>query len=208
MENMRMPEISRTRALAYLAAVLAALVVGGRFLVGSGDDGTATPEGVGATLAIHGLEPAIGTTGAQDALLVVHVAGAVRQPGVYELPDGSRVEDAITAAGGARPGARLELLNLAAQLVDGQQVLVPRRGSPPPAGPSSGAPAGAPPAPVRLNTASVEELDALPGIGPVTAQNIVDYRSEHGPFASIEELDAIPGIGPARLEQLRELVSL
>jgi competence protein ComEA len=118
------------------------------------------------------------------------------------------VDDVIRAAGGPRRSAVLDLLNLAAPVVDGQQVLVPARGSPGNAEASAATVPAGPPAPVSLNTASVEQLDTLPGVGPVTAQKIVDYRTEHGPLASIEELDAIPGIGPARLEQLRGLVTL
>jgi competence protein ComEA len=207
LDNMRMPDISRARALAYLGAVIAALVVGGRFLVGSdGGEATASAQPT-ATLAAHELEPAgTVTSGPEQAVLVVHVAGAVRHPGIYEVPDGSRVDDAIAAAGGAKRGAKLQLLNLAAPLSDGQQVLVPGPGA---AGDSATSAPGvaATPPPVDLNTASLEELDTLPGVGPVTAQRILDYRSEHGPFASVDELDAVPGIGPARLEQLRELVT-
>jgi competence protein ComEA len=139
--------------------------------------------------------------------LVVHVAGAVNRPGLYELDDGSRIDDAIAEAGGAKPKAALELVNLAAPVADGQQVLVPHRGAPVAAAGESGGPA-APGVKVSLNSATIEQLDALPGIGPVTAQQIVDFRTANGGFGSIEELDAVPGIGPARLEQLRELVSL
>ncbi len=204
-----MPEISRARALAYLAAVIAALVVGGRFLVGSdGGDAAATAQ-PSATLAAHELEPIDeATSGPEQAVLVVHVAGAVRHPGIYQVPDGSRVDDAIAAAGGAKRGAKLRLLNLAAPLSDGQQVLVPGRASVGDSATPVPSSAAGPPPPVHLNTASLEELDALPGVGPVTAQRILDYRSEHGPFASVDELDAVPGIGPARLEQLRELVTV
>jgi competence protein ComEA len=210
MGNMRMPEISRARALAYLVAVIAALVVGGRFLIGSDSgDAAATSDPI-ATLAAHELEP--GSSASSEPAqppLVVHVAGAVRHPGIYEVPDGSRVDDAIAAAGGAKRGARLGMLNLAAPLSDGQQVLVPGRGAAgDPPGPAATASAAAAPAPVSLNAATLEELDALPGIGPVTAQGILDYRTEHGGFASVDELDAVPGIGPARLEQLRELVTV
>jgi competence protein ComEA len=208
LENMRMPEISRARALAYLAAVVAALVVGGHFLIGSDEGEASTPDASSSTLSSHELEEASGGAVAEPPQLVVHVAGAVQQPGLYRLPEGSRVDDAIAAAGGARKRARLDLLNLAAPLVDGQQVLVPgrRNAGDPVAGPPVSGPAPAAPSPVNLNTASLEELDSLPGVGPVTAQKIVDYRSEHGPFGSVDELDAIPGIGPARLEQLRGLV--
>jgi competence protein ComEA len=135
--------------------------------------------------------------------LVVDVAGAVRRPGLYRLRDGSRVADAIELAGGATPKAFLEALNLAAPLADGQQVLVPRKVP-------GGAPAasGAAPAagPVSLSAATLEQLDTLPGVGPVTAQKILDYRTAHGAFRSVEELDAVPGIGPATIEELRELV--
>jgi competence protein ComEA len=134
----------------------------------------------------------------------------VRRPGLYELAEGSRVDDAIEKAGGPKPKAVLEQVNLAAPVVDGQQVVVPARSRAAPAtadaagtGPSS-SPAG----PVHLNTATLQELDSLPGIGPVTAQKILDYREAHGAFRSIEELDAIAGIGPTRLEQLREVVQL
>jgi competence protein ComEA len=203
-----MPEISRARALAYLAVVVAALVIGGRFVIGSDAGEARTPDGSSSTLRAHELDVVSGESAPGPAQLVVHVAGAVRRPGLYRLPEGSRVDDAIAAAGGARRQARLDLLNLAALIVDGQQVLVPgrRHAGGPGAGPSTSGPAAAVPAPVNLNTASLEELDSLPGVGPVTAQKILDYRAEHGPFASVDELDAIPGIGPARLEQLRELV--
>lgn len=136
--------------------------------------------------------------------LVVHVVGAVRRPGLYRLPDRSRIADAVTRAGGATRNADLSAVNLAAPVSDGVQVVVPARE---PSGHRSGPTADAPSGPVHLNTATLEELDALPGVGPVTAQKIIEYREQHGAFASIDELDAIPGIGPARLEQLREVAA-
>ena len=138
--------------------------------------------------------------------VVVDVTGAVRRPGVYRLTQGARVTDAITRAGGATRKADLSLVNLAALVADGEQVLVPRRAP----GSAVAAVSGSPSAstgPVHLNSATVEQLDALPGVGPVTAQKIVDYRQAHGAFTSVDELDAIPGIGPAKLADLRELVA-
>ena len=132
--------------------------------------------------------------------LVVDVAGAVRRPGLYRLRDGSRVADAIERAGGATSKAFLEALNLAAPLADGQQVLVPRKAA------TGGAMPATATGPVSLSAATLEQLDTLPGVGPVTAQKILDYRAAHGAFRSVEELDAVSGIGPATVEELRELV--
>jgi competence protein ComEA len=134
--------------------------------------------------------------------LVVDVAGAVRRPGLYHLDPAARVADAIAAAGGATRRADVDAVNLAAPLADGLQVVVPRRGA---ATASAGGPPS-PTAPVDLNSASVEQLDALPGIGPSTAQKIVDFRQAHGAFHSVAELDAVPGIGAGRIAQLKGLV--
>jgi competence protein ComEA len=138
--------------------------------------------------------------------LVVDVEGAVRRPGLVRLGDGSRVADAVAAAGGLARRADRSTVNLAAPVADGQQVLVPRLGAGGAAG-VGGAAAGASSGPVSLSRASAEELDTLPGVGPVTAQKIVAYREAHGGFRAVDELDAIPGIGPARLEELRGLVA-
>jgi competence protein ComEA len=141
--------------------------------------------------------------------LVVDVVGAVRQPGLYKLGQGARIADAVARAGGATRKANLSLINLAAPLADGEQVVVPVRGAAAAAAPSAGAgsAAGVPGGPVHLNTATLDQLDSLPGIGPVTAQKILDYRAKHGAFASVDELDAVPGIGPARMDQLKDLVA-
>jgi competence protein ComEA len=192
-----MPTISRARALAYAAVLLVILTVAGRVALDRGEARQVASMG-SVALDIEEEPP---------RMLVVHVAGAVNRPGLYEVADGSRIDDAIAEAGGARPKAALELVNLAAPVADGQQVLVPLRGEPGAAAGESNAPA-APGGKVSLNSATVEQLDALPGIGPVTAQQIIDFRTANGGFGSIEELDAVPGIGPARLEQLRPLVSL
>jgi len=133
--------------------------------------------------------------------LVVDVAGSVRRPGLYHLPAGTRIADAVAAAGGASGKADVTLVNLAAPLADGEQVLVPARGSAASAGETPSATA-----PLDLNTASAEQLDALPGVGPATAQKIIDYRQAHGPFRSIDELEGVPGIGPSKLAQLKGLV--
>jgi competence protein ComEA len=153
-----------------------------------------------------------GAPGQTGPPLVVHVVGAVRRGGLYRLVEGARVDDAIKRAGGATARADLALVNLAAPLVDGQQVVVPARvpvtGVGSSDGGSSGAvPSSATPLKVSLAVATVEQLDELPGIGPVTAQKIVDWRDSHGPFATVDELDAVPGIGGARIEQLRDLVT-
>jgi competence protein ComEA len=190
-------QITRSRALVAAALLIAGLFVAGRFFVGSG------------TATVERSPPAAGEIeAAAPARLVVHVVGAVRRPGLYRLEHGARIADAVRRAGGATRRADLSLVNLAAQVSDGTQVVVPRRvvveaGVPAPAG-ESAAPAGGP---VHLNTATLEQLDALPGVGPVTAQKILDYRQQHGAFSSVDDLDAIPGIGPARLEQLRGLVA-
>ena len=139
------------------------------------------------------------------------VAGKVRRPGLVRLPLGSRVDDAVRAAGGPLPDAEPGLLNLARRLVDGEQVLVgvdPPPGSPPAdgAGPAGGV-AGTG-GPVDLNAASVSDLDGLPGIGPVLAQRIVDWRTAHGRFASVEQLREVTGIGESKYEDLRERVTV
>jgi competence protein ComEA len=135
--------------------------------------------------------------------VVVHVAGAVRRPGVYRMRSSARVDDAVGRAGGATRRADLSQVNLAAQVEDGRQVLVPekvRAGAPAAAGET------APDVPLNLNTATLEQLDELDGIGPATAQSILDYRDEHGGFGSVEELGEVPGIGEVRLASLREQV--
>ena len=152
--------------------------------------------------------PRTSATGSGHARVVVDVVGAVRRPGLYRLEQGSRIADAIARAGGATPKAILAQVNLAAPLADGEQIVVPKRGAPGAAvpGPASASGVGAPNAPVQLSTATLEQLDSLPGIGPATAQKILDYRTKHGAFSSVDELDAVSGIGPKRLDQLRDLV--
>jgi len=179
--------VSRRRALVLAAAALALLAVAGRTLAGAGAAAEQPPA------ALVAERPATASK------LVVHVAGAVRRPGLYRLAEGKRVADAVARAGGATAPADTAAINLAAPLADGMQVVVPSR--------VAGAAGEAAPGRVSLSSASVSELDALPGIGPVTAEKIVDYRAAHGGFRSVEDLDAIPGIGPARVEQLRDLVS-
>jgi competence protein ComEA len=154
------------------------------------------------------------TTGiAAASEVVVHVAGAVASPGVRRLPPGSRVVDALDAAGGALPGADLARVNLAAPLVDGQQVYVPKPGEQPPmagagAGGAAGSAGAVPGALVNLNTATAEQLDTLPGVGPATAAAIIAHRDRHGPFTSVDQLVDVRGIGEAKLEQLRDLVAV
>ena len=204
---MQMPTIGRGRALVYLAAVAVALLLGGRFLIGS--DSPESASGAAESLSALEIEEPARDEGLVQEIVLVHVAGAVRRPGLYELPAESRVDDAIRAAGGPKPRAELALVNLAAPIVDGQQIVVPgARGSSTATGEGSPAAAASPAPQVHLNTATVEELDTLPGVGPVTAQRIVEYREQHGAFASIDDLDAVSGIGPTRLEQLRELLVL
>jgi len=160
---------------------------------------------------------------------VVHVAGAVAAPGVIRLQQGSRVDDAIAAAGGAAPDADVNRLNLALAVEDGQKIYVPRQGEPAssaaessgsggtgpggmdPGGVGStgtGQAGGAAGGKINLNTAGAAELDTLPKVGPVLAQRIVDWRKDHGPFKSVEELDAVDGVGPKMLEALLPLVTV
>jgi competence protein ComEA len=153
--------------------------------------GTTTPGGSATDAASPQSSP---------GLVVVHVVGAVVVPGVVRLPVGSRVVDALAAAGGATADADLARLNLARVLVDGEQVVVPRPGDAPPTA-AARSPAGGGDL-VDLNTASLAQLDELPGVGPVLAQRIVDRR----PFTSVDELDEVSGVGPTLLERLRPLV--
>lgn len=193
--------LTRTQLALVLVPVVVLLTVAGSRLAGVG---ASQGPGTAAPLArVAG--PARGAGGAgSGSRLVVHVVGAVRRAGLFRLPDGSRVADAVARAGGPTRRADLAGVNLAAPLVDGQQVVVPRRG-PLGAGGTTEAPASG--SKVSLAAATVEQLDELPGIGPVTAQKIVDWRTAHGPFRSVEDLDDVPGIGPAKVEQLRDLVT-
>ncbi|WP_405520701.1 helix-hairpin-helix domain-containing protein [Streptomyces canus] len=146
------------------------------------------------------------TAGPAGAEIVVDVGGKVREPGIQRLPAGSRVADALKAAGGVRPGTNTDTLNRARFLVDGEQVIVGGPAAPAPAPGVGGPVSGGPAAPVSLNTATVDQLDTLPGVGPVLAQHIVDYRTRHGGFRSVDELREVNGIGDRRFADLRNLV--
>jgi competence protein ComEA len=213
---MRLVSVSRSTALVALSLLLLVLVFAGPRWARIGTARSpvgAAPLGPAGAAASPPLGAAPITSG-----LVIHVVGAVRRPGLYRLGDGKRVADAVARAGGATRRADLAALNLAAPLVDGTQVLVPARANVACGGGASGSAvvgstspgqagtAGAGPK-VSLSTATAEQLDALPGVGPITAQKILDYRAEHGPFASVDDLDAVPGIGPTRIDELRDLVT-
>ncbi|MFD3942424.1 helix-hairpin-helix domain-containing protein [Streptomyces sp. NPDC058579] len=206
------------RTLAALAVVLVvAAAFAGRYFW------TGRPEAVKAPEIVHAAPPpeagvtagasAAPTPGASPSGVVVDVSGKVRRPGVLTLPAGSRVADALRAAGGARPGTDLTGLNRARVLLDGEQVAV---GVTPPVvvggasgvggGVGAGAAAGTRAAPLSLNAATVEQLDTLPGVGPVLAQHIVDHRAEHGGFRSVAELREVNGIGERRFADLAPLV--
>ena len=153
--------------------------------------------------------PVVTSSAVESSVITVHVGGEVLHPGVYSLPSGSRVVDAVTAAGGVTAKAYTDAINLAAPLVDAVQVIVPRKGSPVARGVSgpvgSQEPEGS--ALVNINTASASALDGLPGVGPATAKAIVETRSSKGPFASADDLLDVPGIGPAKLAQIRPLIT-
>ena len=198
-----MPEflLQRRRLLLAAAGSLALILLAGRFVLGAG------------TTTVAPLPPpppqGAGVTGLPAARVVVDVVGAVRRPGLYRLEQGTRIADAVARAGGATGKADLSMVNLAAPLADGEQVVVPKHGAGAAAAGAgaAGAGAAATTGPVHLSTATLEQLDSLPGIGPVTAQKILDYRTKHGAFTSVDELDAVPGIGPSRMDQLQDLVA-
>jgi competence protein ComEA len=193
-----MPELSRSQVFVYGAVAIALLLVGARAIRAEESSGPSESFPLAGSSGAEGGFSV--TSGGSD--LVIDVTGAVRRPGVYRLPSGARVVDAVERAGGPAAGAMLEGINRAARLVDGQQVVVPER-MPGTAGATtpSGMPAEA--GPISLGSATVEQLDTIDGIGPVTAQKIVEYRDQHGGLASVDQLDEVSGIGPATMESLR-----
>jgi competence protein ComEA len=200
--------LSRRRVLFGGLLLIAALLVGARFVVRMGTPARSpAPPIVGSAEDSAGVASSPpGASSSVPSRVVVYVVGAVRRPGLYELPQSSRVADAVARAGGVTRKADPAALNLAAPIADGEQVLVPAR-LPRTVAAAQGVPVpGVPAGPIQLSSATAEQLDSLPGIGPATAQKILDYRAQHGAFRSVEELDEVPGIGPTRVEQLRGLV--
>jgi competence protein ComEA len=187
-----MPELSRSQVLVYGAVAVALLLVGARAIRSEGGDGAAPAAAASTSTGSGGFS--VSSSGGD---VVVDVAGAVRRPGVYRMPAGARVVDAIGRAGGPAGDAMLEGINRAARLADGQQVVVPERG---PAGTVATATEDGP---ISLGGATVEQLDTIDGIGPVTAAKIVEYRDQHGGLSSVDQLDQVSGIGPATMESLR-----
>jgi competence protein ComEA len=205
-----MPAVSRPQLVAYALAALIVVVLGVRFMQGQAR-GSAAPAASVSAPASGSANQTVRLEPRKATVALVHVAGAVRSPGVYRLRDGERIQDAVRRAGGPRRGADLNAINLAAKVADGQQVVVPRRGAAgaaPVGGAAAGEPGAPPQAPVSLNTATAEQLDTLDGVGPATASKILEYRRQHGGFRSIDDLGEIPGIGPKRLAALRGKVQL
>jgi competence protein ComEA len=200
------PDLTRTELAGYAVCALLIALLGWRALR---SDAQAPATGAAPSTAPPAASHTVSISRAPSGPAIVDVVGAVRRPGVYTLRAGQRVQDAVRLAGGARPGADVQAINLAAKVADGQQIVVPRRAA---AGSAAAAPAVAgtvdapTTGPVNLNTATLEQLDTLDGVGPATAQKILQYRQQHGGFGSVDDLAQIPGIGPKKLEALRPQV--
>jgi competence protein ComEA len=193
--DVRISALSRRQLFGAAAALAVLLLLAIRHFGGGSAAATATP-----------LPAPVRAKPAAAKLLVIDVAGAVRHAGLYRLRSGSRIDDAIAAAGGPTAKAQLDSVNLAAPVADGEQIVVPGRGAAGGAAASPPAAGSSPSAPLDLNSATLEQLEGLPGIGPVTAQKILDYRQAHGAFHAVAELEGVPGIGPAHMAQLKGLV--
>lgn len=201
-----MPPAPRSQILGYAVLAVVVLVIGGRWLAARG----AHPAGGFGSAPAPAAAPRVQVQPARREA-VVHVAGAVRRPGVYRLAAGKRVEDAIKCAGGPTRHGDVNAINLAAPVQDGVQVIVPTRGAS--AAAAAAAPAGsgaaaAPGAPVDVNTATEAELETLDGVGPATAAKILAYRREHGGFRSVDDLLQVPGIGPKKLAAIKPRVRI
>ena len=196
-----MPASGRSTLVLWGLVGIVVLVLGGRALLQ--DHGPSPAAGSGSPVPSAGAADPIAAAPA-PALLVVDVTGAVRRPGVYRLPAGARVEQAVRRAGGVTRKADPAGVNLAAKLADGQQVVVPARvPAAAPGAPATTAPAG----PVSLNSATAEQLDQLDGVGPATAAKIIAWRTANGGFSSVDDLGQVAGIGPKKLEALRPQVT-
>ena len=208
--------LSRRQIIAYVVLAVAVIAVGARYVITSRGTGGST----GQTLVLSSASPsppsALPSPSPSAPDVVVYVCGAVRSPGVVRLPSTARVADALKVAGGATSSAELSAVNLAARLADGQQIIVPRRGeSSATGGAAASAASGAagsaatgPVAPININTASLEELDTLDGVGPVTAQKIIDYRTANGGFKSVDEIKEVSGIGDAKFAAMKDSVTV
>jgi competence protein ComEA len=194
------PELSRAQLAVYAALAVVALMLGARWI--RADDASEGP----ADSIAYGSQGAASESGVEISGggddLVVHVAGEVRDPGVYRLPEGARVTDALERAGGPTARAAADAINLAAPLADGQKIQLPARRQAP-VGVGGSLPGESSEGPISLGTATVEQLDTIEGIGPVTAAAILGFRDERGGIASVDELDEISGIGPTTMEALR-----
>jgi competence protein ComEA len=205
-----MPQTDPRRLAAWVAAGLILALLAAWYLSRSRPTAVAAGEPAIATIAAAGQSPPSSGRGRGTAgtPVVVDVSGAVKRPGVYRLTTQDRVEDALERAGGATRRADLTVINRASKLEDGRQILVPTRGQSASRTSADTAAPATSSGPVNLNTATLEQLETLDGVGPATAQKIVDYREQHGGFKSVDELDQVSGIGEKRLAALRDHVGI
>ena len=213
-----MPPLPRSTLIGYALLAVVVVVVGGRWLTSHTAQTTATVAAPSSFSSSAASGSSLQVARAPSVPSVVDVTGAVRRPGVYRLAAGARVRDALARAGGATHAANAGAVNLAAKVADGQQIVIPKAAAATPCGPGSAstpaadgdpsATSAATPAggPVSLNGATLDQLDTLPGVGPATAQKIVDWRTQHGGFGSVDDLGQVAGIGPKKLATLRPLV--
>jgi competence protein ComEA len=200
-----MPASGRSTIVLWGLVGLVILGLGGRALLHDRAAAAASPP---ASAAAPGTAPGTIAAAPPPARAVVYVTGAVRRPGVYRLPAGARVQEALRRAGGPTAGADASAVNLAAKVADGQQILVPERARAGVAGvPAAAGGAAGPTAPVSLNAATADQLDQLDGVGPATAAKIIAWRTANGGFASVDDLAQVAGIGPKKLEALRPQVA-